>query len=141
MIPKWAKHYGKGKKSRQDMETKCGMFIDWLRRKHPERQKHDNMAKVTFEDGRDWLEAMLDGEGGLSPGSIKLRWLVRSWFESTHRWRKRDSNPRSLSEQRPAESAFTGVAPSNTLDNRTGASPAAVSSSIRVLLTSSALSP
>jgi hypothetical protein len=71
MIPKWAKHHGKGKKSRQDMETKCGVFIAWLRRKHPERQDHDNMARVTFEDGRDWLEAMLDGEGRLLPGSIK----------------------------------------------------------------------
>jgi hypothetical protein len=29
MIPKWAKHYGKGKKCRQDMETKCGVFIEW----------------------------------------------------------------------------------------------------------------
>ena len=71
MIPKWAKHYGKGKKSRQDMETKCGVFMEWLRRKHPERPDHDNLAKVTFEDGRDWLEAMLDGEGALAPGSIK----------------------------------------------------------------------
>jgi hypothetical protein len=71
MISKWAKHYGKRKKSRQDMETKCGVFIEWLRRKRPERQDHDNMAKVTPEDGRDWLEAMLDGEGVLSPGSIK----------------------------------------------------------------------
>jgi integrase len=71
MIPKWAKHYGKGKKSRQDMGTKCGVFIEWLRRKYPERQDHDNIAKVTFEDGRDWLEAMLDGEGALAPGSIK----------------------------------------------------------------------
>ena len=71
MIPKWGKHYGKGKKSRQDTETKCGVFIEWLRRKHPERQDQDNVAKVTPEDGRDWLEVMLDGEGGLSPGSIK----------------------------------------------------------------------
>ena len=55
MIPKWAKHYGKGKKSRQDTETKCGVFIEWLRRKHPKRQDQDNMAKVTPEDGRDWL--------------------------------------------------------------------------------------
>ena len=44
MIPKWGKHYGKGKKSRQDMETKCGVFIEWLRRKHPERQDHNDMA-------------------------------------------------------------------------------------------------
>ena len=44
MIPKWAKHHGKGKKSRQDMETKCGVFIEWLRRKHPERQDHNDMA-------------------------------------------------------------------------------------------------
>ena len=71
MIPKWAKHYGKEERSRRDMGTKCGVFIEWLRRKHLERQDHDNMAKVTIEDGRDWFEAMLDGAGGLSPGSIK----------------------------------------------------------------------
>src|SRR5262252_4751592 len=53
------------------MKTKCGVLIEWLRRNHPERQDHDNMMKVTFEDGRDWLEAMLDGEGDLSGGSIK----------------------------------------------------------------------
>jgi hypothetical protein len=44
MIPKWAKHYGKGKKSRQDMETKCGVFIEWLRRQAPraaEPRQHD----------------------------------------------------------------------------------------------------
>ena len=35
MIPKWAKHYDKGKKCRQDMETKCGVFIEWLRRSTP----------------------------------------------------------------------------------------------------------
>ena len=45
MIPKWAKFKGKGKKAIQDMMTKCNAFIAWL--------EHDNMAAVTFEDGRD----------------------------------------------------------------------------------------
>jgi len=61
MIPKWAKHSGKGKKAVQDMTTKCNAFIAWL--------EHDNMAAVTFEDGRDWRDDMIE-DGDLSPQSI-----------------------------------------------------------------------
>jgi site-specific recombinase XerD len=50
-----------GTKSRQDMETKCGAFIEWL--------GHDNMAAVTFADCRDWRDDMI-AEGELSPASI-----------------------------------------------------------------------
>jgi hypothetical protein len=57
MIPKWAKHNGKGKKAVQDMTTKCGKFIAWL--------EHDNMAAVTFEHGRDCRDDMIE-DGDLS---------------------------------------------------------------------------
>jgi integrase len=61
MIEKWAKHTNAPKKGRQDMETKCGDFIAWL--------KHDDMARVTFENGRDYRDEMID-ERELSSGSI-----------------------------------------------------------------------
>ena len=61
MIEKWAKHTNAPKKGRQDMETKCGEFIEWL--------GHDDMARVTFENGRDYRDEMID-EGELSSGSI-----------------------------------------------------------------------
>jgi hypothetical protein len=61
MIGKWATHNGKGVKSIQDHKTKCKAFATWL--------EHDNMAVVTFEDGRDWRDEMIE-DGDLSPQSI-----------------------------------------------------------------------
>jgi integrase len=61
MIERWAKHTNAPKKGRQDMETKCGRFTTSL--------GHDDMAKVTFENCRDYRDAMIDG-GELSPQSI-----------------------------------------------------------------------
>jgi hypothetical protein len=55
MIPKWASLRRKGKKAVQDMTTKCAAFTAWL--------EHDNMAVVSFENGRDWRDEMIeDGE-------------------------------------------------------------------------------
>ncbi|HEY1961580.1 MAG TPA: hypothetical protein VGG69_04105 [Rhizomicrobium sp.] len=61
MIPKWAKHTNAPKKGRQDMETKCGRFAAYL--------GHNDMARVTFERGRDYRDEMID-EGELSTASI-----------------------------------------------------------------------
>ncbi len=61
MIPRWAKFTNAPKKGRQDMETKCGRFIAYL--------GHDDMAQVTFENGREYRDDMIE-EGELSPGSI-----------------------------------------------------------------------
>ena len=61
MIPRWAKFTNAPKKGRQDMETKCGRFIAYL--------GHDDMARVTFENGRDFRDDMIE-EGELSPRSI-----------------------------------------------------------------------
>jgi hypothetical protein len=43
------------------METKCGRFAEWL--------GHDDMARVGFENCREYRDAMID-EGDLSSGSI-----------------------------------------------------------------------
>ncbi len=61
MIPKWASLRHKGKKSIQDMTTKCAAFIAYL--------EHDNMAAVIFEDGRDWRDEMIE-DGDLSTQSV-----------------------------------------------------------------------
>ena len=57
----WAKQTNAPKKGNQDMEAKCGRFADWL--------GHDDMARVGFENCRDYRDAMID-EGDLSSGSI-----------------------------------------------------------------------
>jgi integrase len=61
MIERWAKYTNAPKKGRQDMETKCGVFTAYL--------GHDDMAKVTFENCRDYRDKMIE-EGKLSPRSI-----------------------------------------------------------------------
>lgn len=61
MIPKWAMFGNKGEKAHQDMKTKCGKFIEWL--------EHDDMAAVSFEDGRDWRDDMIENGGDLSAQS------------------------------------------------------------------------
>ena len=43
------------------MEAKCGRFAEWL--------GHDDMARVGFENCRDYRDAMID-ESDLSSGSI-----------------------------------------------------------------------
>src|SRR6266446_10427871 len=53
MIGKWAKYTNAPKKGRQDMETKCGRFVAYL--------GHDDMARVTFENGRDYRDEMIEG--------------------------------------------------------------------------------
>jgi hypothetical protein len=55
------KIYERDKKGRQDMETKCGRFTAYL--------GHDDTAKVTFENCRDYRDKMIE-EGKLSPRSI-----------------------------------------------------------------------
>jgi integrase len=80
MIPKWAAFRGKGKKSTQDMNTKCAAFIAWL--------EHDNMVEVTFEDARDWLDEMIE-DGDLSTQSISnylkaVKALFSHAFERAH---------------------------------------------------------
>jgi hypothetical protein len=57
----WAKQTNAPRKGKQDMETKCGRFAEWL--------GHDDMARVGFENCRDYRDAMID-EGDLSSGSI-----------------------------------------------------------------------
>src|SRR5437660_262506 len=55
------KIYERAEKGAQDMETKCGRFTAYL--------GHDDMAKVTFENCRDYRDKMIE-EGKLSPRSI-----------------------------------------------------------------------
>jgi len=52
MIPKWAKHTNAPKKGIQDMKTKSGRFAAWL--------EHDDMAKVTFENCRDYRDFLIE---------------------------------------------------------------------------------
>ena len=80
MIPEWATLKGKGKKSVQDMTTKTTAFVEWL--------EHDNMAEVTFEDGRDWRDEMIQ-DGDLSNQSISnylkaVKALFSFAFEEGH---------------------------------------------------------
>ena len=59
MIARWGKT--KGKRAIGTMEHLCGRFIDWL--------EHDNMRRVTFQDGRDWRDDMI-AEATVAPGTI-----------------------------------------------------------------------
>src|SRR6266404_1458207 len=71
MIERWAKYTNAPKKGRQDMTTKCGRCVAYL--------GHDNMAAVTFEDGRDWRDVMIkeaeqaDGGDGLGDGPLSRK--------------------------------------------------------------------
>jgi hypothetical protein len=76
----WAKQTNAPKKGKQDMETKCGRFAEWL--------GHDDMARVGFENCRDYRDAMID-EGDLSSGSILnhvklLKALFTYAFDNEH---------------------------------------------------------
>jgi hypothetical protein len=76
----WAKQTNAPKKGKQDMETKCGRFAEWL--------GHDDMARVGFENCRDYRDAMID-EGNLSSGSILnhvklLKALFTYAFDNEH---------------------------------------------------------
>ena len=76
----WAKQTNAPKKGKQDMEAKCGRFAEWL--------GHDDMARVAFENCRDYRDAMID-EGNLSSGSILnhvklLKALFTYAFENEH---------------------------------------------------------
>ena len=51
IIVLWAKQTNAPKKGKQDMETKCGRFAEWL--------GHDDMARVGFEKCRDYRDAMI----------------------------------------------------------------------------------
>jgi hypothetical protein len=48
----WAKQTNAPKKGNQDMEAKCCRFAEWL--------GHDDMARVEFENCRDYRDAMID---------------------------------------------------------------------------------
>jgi len=61
MIPTWAKLTNAPKKGIQNMETKSGRFAAWL--------GHDEMAKVSFENCRDYRDFLID-EGHLSATTI-----------------------------------------------------------------------
>jgi integrase len=61
ILPKWAKHTNAPKKGIEDRETKCGRFTEYL--------GHDDMAKVTFENCRDYRDFLIE-EGKLEPTSI-----------------------------------------------------------------------
>jgi hypothetical protein len=61
IIPKWAKLTNAPKKGIQNMETKSGRFVAWL--------GHDDMAKVTFENCRDYRDFLIE-ESDLSSTTI-----------------------------------------------------------------------
>jgi hypothetical protein len=76
----WAKQTNAPKKGKQDMETKCGRFAEWL--------GHEDMARVGFENCRDYRDAMID-ESDLSSGSILnhlklLKALFTYAFDNKH---------------------------------------------------------
>jgi hypothetical protein len=76
----WAKQTNASKKGNQDMEAKCRRFAEWL--------CHDDMARVGFENCRDYRDAMID-EGDLSSGSILnhlklLKALFTYAFDNEH---------------------------------------------------------
>ena len=76
----WAKQTNAPKKGNQDMKAKCGRFAQWL--------GHDDMARVGFENCRDYRDAMIDG-GDLSSGSILnhlklLKALFTYAFDNEH---------------------------------------------------------
>jgi hypothetical protein len=80
IIPLWAKQTNAPKKGKQDMETKCGRLAEWL--------GHDDMARVGFENCRDYRDAVID-EGDLSSGSILnhvklLKALFTYAFDNEH---------------------------------------------------------
>jgi hypothetical protein len=82
MIKLWGKN--KGKQAVGNTKTKCGKFADWLR----ENAGHDDMARVTFANGRDWRDDMIE-EGELAPGSIAnhlklVKALFNYAFENEH---------------------------------------------------------
>ena len=58
MIDKWAKFTNAPKKGIQDKITKCGEFTAWLRTNNP--QAVDDMRQVTFENGRDYRDFLID---------------------------------------------------------------------------------
>jgi integrase len=58
MIDKWAKFTNAPKKGIQDKITKCGEFTTWLRTNNP--QAADDMRQVTFENGRDYRDFLID---------------------------------------------------------------------------------
>jgi hypothetical protein len=58
MIDKWAKHTNAPKKGLQNMTTKCGELTAWLRTNNP--QAADDMRQVTFENGRDYRDFLID---------------------------------------------------------------------------------
>jgi site-specific recombinase XerD len=62
------------------MKAKCGRFVEWL--------GHDDMARVEFENCRDYRDAMID-EGDLSSGSVLnhlklLKALFTYAFDNEH---------------------------------------------------------
>jgi integrase len=82
IIKFWGKN--KGKQAVGNTKTKCGKFADWLR----EDAGHDDMARVTFANGRDWRDDMIE-EGELAPGSISnhlklVKALFNYAFENEH---------------------------------------------------------
>jgi hypothetical protein len=75
----WAKQTNAPKKDNQDMGAKCGL-AEWL--------GHDDMARVGFDNCRDYRDAMID-EGDLSSGSILnhlklLKALFTYAFDNEH---------------------------------------------------------
>jgi hypothetical protein len=74
MIKLWGR--GKSKQAIANTETKCGVFADWL----IENAGHMDMARVTFPNGRDWRDEMIE-EGKLAPGTISNHLkLVKALF-------------------------------------------------------------
>ena len=60
----WAKQTNAPKKGNQDMKAKCGRFAEWL--------GHDDMARVEFENCRDYRDAMIDELGDVAQGMLAL---------------------------------------------------------------------
>jgi integrase len=78
MIKLWGR--AKDKPAIKNMEHMCGRFIDWL--------EHDNMRRVSFQDGRDWRDDMIFEEV-MAPGTIAnhlkaVRALFNYTFDNEH---------------------------------------------------------
>lgn len=92
MIERWGK--AKGKRTRHSMETICGRFVEFL--------GHDNMAIVTFQNGRDWRDGMIEGELASGTIAVYLK-MVKRLFTYAFENELISSNPMSRVKYSPGQ--------------------------------------
>jgi hypothetical protein len=76
------------------METICGRFVEFL--------GHDNMAIVTFQNGRDWRDEMIKGELASGTIAVYLK-MVKRLFAYAFENELISSNPMSRVKYSPGQ--------------------------------------